>query len=190
LAEVALYAYTLLGPIEIVIKVLHCVPEIIESDTIMNFLADEKVSDNEAIVLPSPGIPSMLTRVQKNALTPYRTDWTGGKAAKKDASLRKVDKDPEELSKNDRIYLELFYNLDGYWKARMRGLQLRRNFHSMYDDFRKKLGIIQEASQSLRNSTTFRELLDVYPPSKATRISCFIRGLTVTGHFDGGELHE
>jgi cytokinesis protein len=74
-----------------------------------------------------------------------------------------VDKDPEELSKNDRIYLELFFNLDGYWKARMRGLQLRRNFHSMYDDFRKKLGVIQEASQSLRNSTTFRELLDVLP---------------------------
>ena len=44
----------------------------------------------------------------------------------------------------------------------MRGLQLRRNFHGMYDDFRKKLGIIQEASQGLRNSTAFRELLDVH----------------------------
>lgn len=42
---------------EIVIKVLHCAPEIIESDTIMNFLADEKVSDNEAIVPPPPNIP-------------------------------------------------------------------------------------------------------------------------------------
>jgi len=46
----------------------------------------------------------------------------------------------------------------------MRGLQLRRNFYSMYDDFRKKLSAIQEASQSLRNSTTFRELLDVRTP--------------------------
>jgi hypothetical protein len=46
----------------------------------------------------------------------------------------------------------------------MRGLQLRRNFHSMYDDFRKKLGVIQDASQGLRNSTNFRELLDVCQP--------------------------
>jgi cytokinesis protein len=74
-----------------------------------------------------------------------------------------VEKDPDELSKNDRIYLELFFNLDHYWKARMRGLELRRNFIGMYDDFRKKLGVIQEASQGLRNSTNFRELLDVRP---------------------------
>jgi hypothetical protein len=58
LAEVALYAYTPLGPMEVVIKVLHCSTEIIESDTIMNFLADEKVSDNEAIVPPPPLHPS------------------------------------------------------------------------------------------------------------------------------------
>jgi cytokinesis protein len=85
-----------------------------------------------------------------------------------------VDKDPEELSKNDRIYLELFFNLDGYWKARMRGLQLRRNFYSMYDDFRKKLGIIQEASQSLRNSTTFRELLDVHSSLQSNSIFFYV----------------
>ena len=38
---------------DIVIKVLHCKAEIIESETLMNFLADEKVSDNEAIVSSS-----------------------------------------------------------------------------------------------------------------------------------------
>ena len=43
----------------------------------------------------------------------------------------------------------------------MRGLELRRTFNSLYDDFRKKLGTIQEACQVLRNSTAFRELLDV-----------------------------
>ena len=32
------------------LKVLHCEVEIIESETLMDFLADEKVSDNEAIV--------------------------------------------------------------------------------------------------------------------------------------------
>lgn len=106
-----------------------------------------------------------------------------------------MDKDPEELSKNDRIYLELFFNLDGYWKARMRGLQLRRNFHSMYDDFRKKLAVIQEASQSLRNSTTFRELLDVLPhkiPRNAVFVFfyAFLSRIDGAGHFDGGELHE
>lgn len=46
----------------------------------------------------------------------------------------------------------------------MRGLELRRNFHGMYDDIRKKLGIIQEASQSLRDSAALREILDVILP--------------------------
>jgi len=129
---------------DFVLKVLHCEIEIIENETLMTFLADEKVSDNEAI---------------KIALTPYRTDWaTKGR----DATPRRGEKDPEELSKYDRIYLELFFNLDHYWKARMRGLELRRNFAGMYDDYRKKLGIIQEASQSLRQSTNLRELLDVF----------------------------
>jgi hypothetical protein len=34
------------------VKVLHCDGEIIESETLMTFLSDEKVSDNEAIVSP------------------------------------------------------------------------------------------------------------------------------------------
>lgn len=91
---------------------------------------------------------------------PYRTDWS---RKGKDATAPQGEKDPEELSKYDRIYLELFFNLEHYWKARMRGLELRRNFAGTYDDFRKKLGIIQEASQSLRQSTNLRELLDVIP---------------------------
>ena len=36
---------------DFVVKVLHCEPEITDSETLMAFLADEKVSDNEAIVL-------------------------------------------------------------------------------------------------------------------------------------------
>lgn len=36
---------------DFVVKVLHCEIEIIENETLMTFLADEKVSDNEAIVL-------------------------------------------------------------------------------------------------------------------------------------------
>ena len=63
----------------------------------------------------------------------------------------------------------------------MRGLELRRNFYGMYDDFRKKLGIIQEASQGLRNSTTFRELLDVSPVNG---------GRLMIGYSNGGELYE
>jgi hypothetical protein len=62
----------------------------------------------------------------------------------------------------------------------MRGLELRRNFSGMYDDFRKKLGTIQEASQGLRNSTTFRELLDVFASSFAL----------IAGHIVSWELYE
>lgn len=38
---------------DFVLKVLRCETQIIESETIMTFLADDKVSDNEAIVHPS-----------------------------------------------------------------------------------------------------------------------------------------
>jgi hypothetical protein len=48
--EVALYSYLPLSAMEMVIKVLHCDADIIESETIMTFLSDEKVSDNEQIV--------------------------------------------------------------------------------------------------------------------------------------------
>jgi len=74
----------------------------------------------------------------------------------------------------------------------MRGLQLRRNFHSMYDDFRKKLSVIQEASQSLRNSTTFRELLDVRTPHFPCLYSFLLLSTLglITGYSDGGKLYE
>ena len=76
----------------------------------------------------------------------------------------------------------------------MRGLQLRRNFYSLYDDFRKKLAVIQEASQSLRNSSTFRELLDVwnlYILSLYSFLLLLTLGLwLIVGHSDGGELYE
>jgi hypothetical protein len=36
---------------ELTIKVLHCDGDIIESETVMTFLADEKVSENETIVI-------------------------------------------------------------------------------------------------------------------------------------------
>jgi hypothetical protein len=51
LAGVALYAYQSLSALEFTIKVLHCESEITESETLMTFLADEKISDNEAIVM-------------------------------------------------------------------------------------------------------------------------------------------
>jgi len=56
-----LYLYQSLSAMEIVIKVLHCESEIIESETIMTFLADEKVSDNEAIVWST----STLSKLEK-----------------------------------------------------------------------------------------------------------------------------
>lgn len=60
--EVALYTYQSLGALEIVLKVLHCEVEILESETIMSFLADEKVSDNEAIVYSPRDITNLENR--------------------------------------------------------------------------------------------------------------------------------
>jgi hypothetical protein len=52
-----LYAYQSLSALEFTVKVLHCESEITVSETLMTFLADEKISDNEAIVIPysTPG---------------------------------------------------------------------------------------------------------------------------------------
>jgi len=60
--EVALYAYQSLGALDVVLKVLHCEVEILESETIMSFLADEKVSDNEAIVYSLRDITNLENR--------------------------------------------------------------------------------------------------------------------------------
>lgn len=48
---VALYSFQSLSAMELTIKVLHCDGDIIESETVMTFLADEKVSENETIVI-------------------------------------------------------------------------------------------------------------------------------------------
>lgn len=45
-----MYSYQASPAMDFVLKVLHCDVEIIESETLMDFLADEKISDNEAIV--------------------------------------------------------------------------------------------------------------------------------------------
>jgi cytokinesis protein len=142
LFEVSLHIYSNNEASEIVQKVLSCLPEIVNNDTIMSFLSNEKIIDNESM---------------KTKFAPYKSDYS-----QQDSSSLKAEKDSDELSKNDRIYLELFINLGHYWKARMRSLELYRTFFAAYDGHLKKIQLLESASIQLKEAQSLHELFDVF----------------------------
>lgn len=61
---------------------------------------------------------------------PYSTDWT----RENSKQPNKPEKDPSELARADHIYLELCYNLQHYWKSRMRALLIVTTYRRDYND--------------------------------------------------------
>ena len=93
-------------------------------------------------------------------LAPYSKDWTGP-----DAMTTEREADPNELTREDQIYLYTAYELRHYWKARMRALSLTRNYEADYDEISAKLKQVVNVSESLRDSVklmpVFGLILDI-----------------------------
>lgn len=131
---------------DIVRMVIHCDKEILDNGNIMQFLASDPfctVQDNVA-----------------KALAPFSKDWTGP-----DARTTEREQDPIELTREDQIYLYLAYELQHYWKARIRALALTRNFEPEYDELSARLKQVVDVSESLRDSVklmpVFGLILDI-----------------------------
>lgn len=131
---------------DIVRMIIHCDKEILDNPVVMDFLQHEDmcvVSDNTA-----------------KLMAPYSKDWTGP-----DALKTAREQNPDDLTREDQLYLYTAFELRHYWKARMRALSLTKTFESEYDELSDKLKTVVSVSESLRDSVrlmpVFGLILDI-----------------------------
>ncbi|KAE8834282.1 hypothetical protein PTNB85_05615 [Pyrenophora teres f. teres] len=125
---------------DVVRMIIHCDPKILDDPVTMEFLQKNDFCD----------IPDNTAKL----MAPYSKDWTGP-----NASESKREQDPNELTREDQIYLFTAYELHHYWKSRMRALALTRTFQTDYDEISNKLLEISRVSESLRDSTSLISVL-------------------------------
>ncbi|GMM31619.1 formin [Martiniozyma asiatica (nom. inval.)] len=127
---------------EIVYRILTCDEEILSRSKVIELLARDSLM-------------TVSNQLGRN-LEPYSTDWKSGAA-----NAQNPDKDPNELALPDRVYLECFYNLNHYWRSRMRALNTILNYKEDYARFNAQLTQIDLAIKSLENSKSFQKILEV-----------------------------
>ena len=144
--QISLSKFSTLEANEIVRSIIHCDKEILDNPNVMDFLQLEHLCT----------IPDNVAK----QLAPYSKDWTGP-----DAMTTEREADPNELTREDQIYLYTAYELRHYWKARMRALSLTRNYEADYDEISAKLKQVVNVSESLRDSVklmpVFGLILDI-----------------------------
>lgn len=124
---------------ELVGKILRCEDDLYTPEMV-DFLADEKIQNQDQA---------------KKSLRAYSINWLEG------GNPVDPDKDSEELMREDQIYLSTFVELSHYWARRMGALKLRDNLERNYKDLQQQISIVTETALALRNSQSFREVLNV-----------------------------
>lgn len=141
--EINLHMFSNLSVDELVLKILLCSTDVMENTNVLEFLSRQELTD----------VPITLAR----NFQPYSTDWT----QQDEGEVKPPEKDPSELARADQIYLDLCFNLQHYWKARMRSLLVVSTYERDYNDLVKKLRLIDSACESIRNSDKFKKLLEI-----------------------------
>lgn len=126
---------------EVVNKILHCSIDIMSKPKIMELLAKPDLCE----------IPNILG---KN-LEPYSTEWNSK------GIVSRPDKDPNELARPDRIYVETFYNLNHYWRARMRVLNIITSFKEDFSILNEQLDKVEIASNCVEESSSLKMLFEI-----------------------------
>lgn len=120
--------------------IIHCDTEVLDNPVVMEFLQKDDMCN----------IPDSTAKL----LAPYSKDWTGPGA---DKEAR--EQDPNELTRQDQIFLMTAYELHHYWKSRMRALWLTRTFEADYDEITEKMRQVVGVSESLRDSVALMNVL-------------------------------
>lgn len=137
-----LHMFSSLPVPELVLKILLCTDDVLENTQVLEFLN-------------RPELTEVSITLAKN-LQPYSIDYSRGNDVQE-----KPEKDPSELARADHIYLELCYNLQHYWKSRMRALLVVTTYQKEYDELVKKLRLIDSACESVRKSVNLKHLLEI-----------------------------
>ncbi|KAI5293259.1 hypothetical protein KEM52_005701 [Ascosphaera acerosa] len=138
--QIALAKFAHEEPDTIVRMTIQCDAQILQNPVIMEFFAKDELCT----------IPENTAKL----MAPYSKDWTGPNALD---SPR--EQDPSELTREDQIYLQTAFELNHYWKARMRALMLTRTYEAEYDEVSSQLQEVTRVSESLRDSVSLMNVL-------------------------------
>jgi cytokinesis protein len=125
---------------DLVSMIIQCDKKILDDNVVMEFLQKNDFCD----------IPDNTAKL----MAPYSKDWSGPNAGDS-----KREQDPNELTREDQIYLFTAYELRFYWRGRMRALALTRTYEHEYDEISNKLLEISRVSESLRSSSSLISVL-------------------------------
>lgn len=131
-----LHMFSQYSPNEFVLKVLKCDTEILQNSTALEFFTREDLVK----------IPSSLHKL----FSPYSSDYLCD---------RKPEKDPSELDRPDRIFLDLCYNLRSYWYERSICLLTLTTYERDYYDLVYRLQKIDDVIQRLKHGFRFKSFL-------------------------------
>ncbi|KAF2471215.1 actin-binding FH2 [Lindgomyces ingoldianus] len=138
--QISMAKYSSFSVEEVVRMIIHCDSKLLDDQVVMEFLQKADFCD----------IPDNTAKL----MAPYSKDWTGPNATESKREL-----DPNELTREDQIYLFTAYELHHYWKSRMRALALTRTYLADYDEISTKLLEISRVSDSLRSSSSLISVL-------------------------------
>lgn len=138
--QIAMAKFSQVPVDDLVRMIIHCDAEILDNNVVMDFLQRDELCT----------IPDNVAKL----MAPYSKDWTGP-----DAANTEREQDINELTREDQIYLQTAYELNHYWKARMRALALTRSFEPDYDHISAKLKDVVRVSESLRDSVALMNVL-------------------------------
>ncbi|KAJ5674823.1 uncharacterized protein N7477_004757 [Penicillium maclennaniae] len=138
--QIALSKFSQFPAEDVVRMIIHCDREILDNMVVMDFLQRDEMCT----------IPENVGKL----MAPYSRDWTVPGAASSER-----EQDPSELTREDQIYLSTAFELNHYWKARMRALALTRSFEHEYEYISSRLQEVVKVSESLRDSVALMNVL-------------------------------
>jgi hypothetical protein len=130
-----LHMFAALSENELVLKVLKCDSDVMESISVLEFFNKDELC-------------TVSSNILKN-LKPYSTDFILGKAPEKDIT---------QLERADRIYVELCVNLRHYWRSRSRGLLVIKTYEKDYHDLVAKIQRVDDSVKAIKNSKALKNL--------------------------------
>ncbi|KAG7886853.1 hypothetical protein KL938_000506 [Ogataea parapolymorpha] len=131
-----LYQFSGLPEMEFVAKVLRCDRSLVQNSSLVDFFC------NDALTEISPNL--------MRDFAPYSTNYIQN---------HKPKKDPAELDRLDRIYLELCFNLRHYWTERSKCISVCYNYERDLEDLGRDLQVLENAVEEVRESTSLVQVL-------------------------------
>lgn len=138
--QISLSKYSSIPASQVVTKIVSCDKDMLDNSAIMDFLQRDELCN-------------ITDSLSKN-LGPYSVDWT-----EPGADGKKREADPNDLRREDLIYLETAFNLHHYWKSRVRALALTRSLDPDYTDLQRKLHQVVRVSETVRGCKAFQDVL-------------------------------